>query len=262
MTKTREFTAEDLFPLVQEFINPQSELVDPRDPRSEKVTSPALWDQLIDNTARSGGLDGGSVQRSRPPVATGVLSLVTTIRKACADQLLRIGRKPIWQHRTVSDRDCEHFHPRPDSTIVETWRDVPAELRAISASTKLSDNARIAWAEQVSNWITQAKAALGQTIPRIQLPRGTKCMDCGTAWRTVVEDGEDVRKPAVRLVWHDNGTLYYVACDACGKSRWPYDLHALAEHQAQVNLEQETLTIPDTPQSIDNVADSIVQPLS
>lgn len=240
MTMTREFTADDLFPLVQEFINPQAELMDPRDPASEKVTSPALWDQLIGSTARGGGL-GGSVQRSRPPVSTEVLSLVSTVREHCASQMLRIGRKPIWQHRTVSDRDCEHFHPRPDSTIVETWRDIPAELRAISASAKLSDNARVAWAEQVSMWIALAKAALGQTIPRIQLPRGTRCMDCKQAWRVVVEDGEEVRKPALRLVWRPDGTLFYVACDACGQSRWPHDLHALAEHQAQVNVEQETL---------------------
>lgn len=238
VTKTRDLTGDDLFPLIQEFTNPQREREDPKDPTSRWVTTPPLWDQLVESTARGGGL-GGSVHRSRPPVATQVLSLVSTVRSACSTELERIGRRPIWQTRPVP-ADCEHFHPRPDSTIVEMWRDVPAELRAISANGRLGEEARTGWAERVADWIIQAKAALGQTTPRIQLPRGTRCMDCEQAWVTVVEDGEEVRQPALRLVWHGNGTLHYVACQACGKSRWPADLHALAEHQLRVMLEAET----------------------
>lgn len=231
-----------MFDLIREFTNARREQVDPKNEASDWVNSPSLWDLLLENTARGGG-QGSSVQRSRPPVSTEVLSLIAEVRAASEKSLTLIGRKVMWQSRTVPAGEADRFRARPDSQIVEMWRDVPSELRAVCANAgKLTDSRRERWVQDLDDWIARAKAALGEAVPRIQLPRGTRCMDCGAAWVTSKVDGQEVRKPALHLFWHDDGSLYYVACLACGKSRWPADLHALAEHQRELNLEQETVS--------------------
>lgn len=226
-----------MFELIGEFTNARREQVlGPDDQQAKWTSAPSLWDLLLESTARGGGA-GSAVQRSRPPISTEVLSLIAEIRSACEESLTLIGRKAIWQTQRL-----RVDAPRPDAMVVVMWRDIPAELRAVCAGASgLSDVRRSRWTDDLARWINRAKLALGEQVPRIQLPRGTRCLDCDTAWVTTKIDGEDVRRPALHLVWHDNGALYYVGCLACGKSRWPADLHALAEHQRQLNLEQETV---------------------
>ncbi len=134
---------------------------------------------------------------------------------------------------------CQHDIDRSRQCVQH-----PAELHAIDQLTKGRDE-QAEWAERVASWIHKAKAVLGLLPTRIQLPRGTRCMDCGKAWVVGVEDGEEVRRPAVHLVWHDTGGLHYVGCHACGSSRWPHDLHALAHAQQRLNAEHDTLSHAD-----------------
>lgn len=237
--KRRELTGDDLFGLI-------GQLTDPRREVSTQPT-PSLWDLLIGNTARAAG-QGSAIQRSRPPVSTQSLSLIHEIRSACEQRLRTAGRQPIIRSRTLSDATREMVRARPDSTVLELWRDIPAELRAINAITKDRPVERAGWAERVQGWVHRAEAALGLTPPRIQLPRGTRCLDCKKAWVVVDEGGEQVRHPAVHLVWGPSGSVHYIACSACGSSRWPYDLHALAKLNEELNEHSETLSAGDDDQ--------------
>lgn len=255
----KELSGEDLYRLIGELTRPRrspspeppapGEPGDP-EPKPRTVASPSLWDLLIGNTARAGG-QGSAVQRSRPPVSTQVLSLVHEVRSACEQRLRTAGRQPIVRSRTLSDATRQAIQARPDSTVVEMWRDIPAELLAINAITASRPVEQAGWAERVAGWVHRAESALGLVTERIQLPRGTRCMDCGEAWVLVIEDGEQVRRPAVHLVWHPTGALHFVACSACNSSRWPHDLHALAERQAELNATHDTLAITDAEEPAD-----------
>lgn len=204
-------------------------------------TLPSLWELLNADTARTGGADGGT-QRSRPPVSTAVLSLIHDVRRTTEQRLRQAGRQPITRTRTISDEHTRHLAgATPDCTVLVIWRDIPAELQAINQLT--TEPERTEWAERLASWTHKAKAVLGLLPTRIQLPRGTRCMDCGQAWVVAIEDGEEVRRPAVHLVWQDTGALHYVACTACGSSRWPHDLHALAAAQANLNAGHDTLAL-------------------
>lgn len=229
-------TGAELAPLINEFTNPRKL---PPENGAPATTLPSLWDLLITDTARTGGTDG-STQRSRPPVSTAVLSLTHDVRRTLESRLRLAGQPTITRTRTIPDEHRPLIATRTDSTLVEIWRDIPAELRTINQLTNGRDE-QAEWADRVATWIHQAKAALGLLPTRIQLPRGTRCMDCGKAWVVGVEDGEEVRRPAVHLIWHDTGRLHYVACHACGSSRWPHDLHALANAQQRLNTQYETL---------------------
>lgn len=231
-------TGDDLAPLINDFTEPRKQ---PPENGAPAVTLPSLWDMLITDTARTANATGGP-QRSRPPVSTAILSLTHDVRRTLESRLRLAGQPTITRSRTIPDEHRTLIATRTDSTLIEFWRDIPAELRAINQLTRGLDE-QAEWAERVAGWIHKAKAALGLLPTRIQLPRGTRCMDCGKAWVTVLEDGEEVRRPAVHLVWHDTGGLHYVGCHACGSSRWPHDLHALARAQRRLNTEHDTLSL-------------------
>lgn len=227
-TPTVPLTGDDLTPLIDEFTEPE------RFPDGRHAAP--LWDQLHAVKHRGVGADGRSVHRSRPPISTEVVSLIQEVRSACERRMRDAGREPIIRTRVLSDAERDLIRPsapRPGlmlTTVLEVWRDVAAELRAINTITA-GDAEQTVWADRVAEWVHRARSVLGLLPPRVQLPRGTRCMDCGQAWVVAEVDGERVRRPAVKLVWHRNGTLHYVACSACGGSRWPHDLPALAAAQ-------------------------------
>lgn len=256
--KRKQLTGADLLGLIDELTGARSVPGDPDDPKSKPVRLPSLWDQLVGNMLGNTVRAGAAVPRSRPPVSTDVLALTHEVRSACEQRLRTAGRQPIVRSRVLGDEPRSLVQSRPDSTVVEMWRDIPAELRAINSITMGRPNEQAGWAGRVDGWVHRAKTALGVVPPRIQLPRGTKCMDCERAWVVVDETGEvvrdpdgdpvgvptggQVRHPAVHLVWQDTGALHFVSCLACGSARWPYDLAALAARQAELQ-EADTLSV-------------------
>lgn len=242
---TREYKAEDLFDLVTEFTAPTTD-------QDSGQTVPSLWTMLLESTARAGGNGGSSIARSRPPVSTAALSIIEKVRATCLTTLMARGCRPMFVPVMV-DNGCQCVPPWSTCMYgvrAHLQRNTPGELRRINSILSPHPNSRVAWAEMLDGWIHEARSALGLVDGRIQLPRGTRCLDCSAAWVKVRQDGETIRKPALVLVWNKNGSIHYVACLSCGSSRWPADLHALAEHQRRVNLEQETMADPPRPTEV------------
>lgn len=213
-------------------------------------TSPSLWDQLAANTSRRGG-EGTAVARSRPPVTTSVLSIVDDTERTTAAYLRTLRRPLIWRERTeVDTADCYCRTPfrmcpnRPHST---RSRDIRAELHAIAADPTLTaSRARLEeWCEHLTRWVAQAQLVLEGAGPLGWL-RSVACIDCGAQTHTQVIGGERIVTPALQLVWRTSirGTelLDRVRCVACGRERWPADLHLIADRNRTHQLTKETMT--------------------
>lgn len=217
---THHATTTDLRHLIDELTRPTHENTREAGWR----TIPSLWNRLLDSTTRAGG-ENSSVARSRPPVATAALSIVDDAERCCA-AFLTARRRPLKRQQRTGGRD------------------VPAELRAIAVDPRLTGEHLDEWIELVTRWIRQARICLEGTGPLGWL-RSIACIDCGATNHTEWIGGEPIVTPALQLVWvrTDAGAemLRHVHCTACGRDRWPADLHLIADRHRQDNQTKETM---------------------
>jgi len=197
----------DLFPLICDFTNPY---------REHDTTMQSLWAQLNNPIQQDAPLRRGVV-KSKPPTATGPLSIIADVERQCA---LTLGMYMKTTIRTGTGRA----------------RDVPAELRAIRWHIMRNDPVEAdVWVKHLTTWINEAKQVLGLIRqPSVALPRGTRCQHCDEAWVTSRNgEGQVVREPAVVLMWvePDRTDVDYFACMACGESSEPGLLPSLVDHQ-------------------------------
>lgn len=241
---TTATTIEDLWSVIEEFTNATRQ----QDPQGNWQLIPSLWDMLQDSTIRAGGR-GSAVSRSRPPISTAVVALVQEVEKACrmelrsrrADPVLVpiLGRAPGCSCRTPQ-KACSPGNPTEQPTIGQR-HDIPAELRRINSLIRHEPEDVEEWTGMLRRWTLQATDALGLSNNLPGTLRDIPCVDCHQAWDYENVDGETVKRPTLHLKWR--GTLvHYVWCSACGSSRWPADLHFIAEYAMSANLSRETMT--------------------
>lgn len=177
-----------------------------------RLPGPSLWSMILGGVTREGG--SGGKPSSRPPVTSGVLSLVAEVERWCRVELAANG-------------DTVSHTPRGE-------RDVPDELERIAFYLVCDTEAHRERCERtILGWVNTARNLLGMVPQRIGLPRGTRCLACDAAWiDRVTDDGEMVRDPAVVLLWSDDkSAVDRAVCLACFHEVEACDLLDLATHQ-------------------------------
>lgn len=231
--------------LVADLTNPTRE----NTPEAGWRNVPSLWEQLVGATGRGAGQDS-SVARSRPPVSTSVLSLVSEIEATTAT-FLRLRKRHVHHRRIHVAANVDLCGCRPparpcrNAPTEHQIRDIPADLRAIVNDPGMQGDHQVEWLGLLERWITTARVILEGTGPLGWL-RGVRCIDCEATNHRQWIGGENIVTPALQLIWHvtESGAelIHHVRCVACGAERWPADFHLIAANNAAANLTQETLT--------------------
>lgn len=178
---TRTITIEDLHNAINTMIETTRVRLHREDTgKVEWQTIPSLWTQLEDSVSwTGGGSSGGGAYRTRPTIATGVVSLMIEIATAATEGAMTFG---------------------------DNRKTVPGNLRAIAASLPnwVSDRREdriIWWTESIRKWVHAMKIELRIEPDLPRNLRGTRCPDCGASTITTGEGDDKVRSTALTIVW-------------------------------------------------------------
>lgn len=210
-------------------------------------TIPSLWEQLLESSGWGNGTSSTKRNGGRPPISTGVVSLIeditTAIRETAVEHKLQ---------RTTRTPGCTCGPYRHCKGWILTI-DYPPTLRAITTQIKDQDTLDW-WLGQLRTWIAQARDQLGLNPPTARTARQAPCPNCGEHTTYVkTAPKEYLRTPALAIIWDQpTGDDYHpdtdwrvgaVECRSC-TSTWKRgsDLHLLYDQMLNANHTQETMT--------------------
>lgn len=196
---------------------------------------PSLIEQLEAAVSREGRTQGSGGSQSRPPVAVGVLQLVTEIAVQSAD--------------AVRERnDGKHLH------------NIEANLKRVAAdraNLPPTDDDVTAWIERLQGWERKARTVLGIEPKYPTGIRGAACPSCGANYTWGTNDyGEKCRVPVLQFAWSEQAepepdqlpkdrTIRAVECVMCGETWWAgaqfWQLQAQIQQVIHNNQTRETL---------------------